>query len=111
MPDHEKLGNAESGSEETPEQKAQSEALQKMAQELEAPQVETEPTNSLPENFEDVLDNMELQKKMKMVSYGTTINELMDMASGGDGDEGIRQKYYPKWKDGDFKELLKRLGE
>mgnify|MGYP006992579423 CR=1 FL=1 len=44
------------------------------------------------------------------MSYHSTVDELMSMAEGGDGD-GIREQYYANWDDGDFVKLLDMLGE
>ena len=48
--------------------------------------------------------------------YYSVLNELRDMASGGDGGEcgaslSIREKYYPHFTDHDFSEVLRGLGE
>ena len=36
-------------------------------------------------------------------------NEFEDMAAGGDA-EGIRDQFYPGWRDEDFQEVLSALG-
>ncbi len=47
--------------------------------------------------------------------YYSVLNELRDMATGGDGGNGgnlsIREQYYPHFTDHDFSEVLRGLGE
>jgi len=48
--------------------------------------------------------------------YYSVLNELRDMASGGDGGESgsdlsIREQYYPNFSDHDFADVLRGLHE
>ena len=63
-----------------------------------------------PEGYDDKLDNLKFIKAKVPFQYPQTLDELRDMANGGDLD-GIRGQYYPGWEDNDFKSLLEELGE
>jgi hypothetical protein len=69
-----------------------------------------ESEDSLPENFEDALDNLTFQKKKVPMQYGSTIDEIRSMSSGGLAD-GVREEFYSGWTDGHFQKLLEQLGE
>jgi hypothetical protein len=63
--------------------------------------------SDLPEDFEDVLDNMMIQRKRSPGMFGSTQAQLEQMAQGEDAD-GARE-YYPGWTDDHFKKLLEAL--
>lgn len=69
-----------------------------------------EKSTHLPEDYEDVLNNLKFQKKNVPTSYETTSNEIRNMAKGGNAD-GVREEYYENWTDNNFKKLLEDLGE
>lgn len=65
---------------------------------------------SMPEDFEDQLDNLIFQKKRNVGSYLQTISQIRAMAVGENPD-GIRADYYSGWENKHFAELLKQMGE
>ena len=57
-----------------------------------------------------------LRTKQGKRIYHSVLNEIRDMALGGDAGEhgvglSIREYYYPHFSDEDFKEVLRGLGE
>ena len=68
---------------------------------------------SLPENFEDTLDNFNFLKKEGSPLYAFHLTWIKDMAKGVTSDEVLRtrNKSYSGWTDDNFKKLLEKLGE
>lgn len=55
------------------------------------------------------VDDVVTQYLMNKRSWEFAKLDFEDMADGGDG-EGIRNEYYPDWRDEDFQIVLARLG-
>lgn len=65
----------------------------------------------LPSNFNHQLEIFKKQKISDQEGYQMTVGELAEMAWGGTAT-GLRgEEMYEKWKDEDFLELLKQMGE
>ncbi len=65
---------------------------------------------SMPEGFQDQLDNLKFQKRRNVGSYSETLSQIRAMAAGENPD-GIRAEYYSGWENKHFVELLKQMGE
>ncbi len=72
---------------------------------------EFEVKKELPGNFNQQLEIFKKQKISNPQEYPTTVEELAEMAWGGTAT-GLRgDEMYEKWKDEDFLELLRQIGE
>ena len=70
-----------------------------------------------PEGFQEQLENLREIKKSAGAPGGgsayrlsSTLSDLEAMAAG-ENPEGIREEYYPGWKDSDFKKLLEEFAK
>lgn len=65
-----------------------------------------------PEGFADQVENLKFMKVRRggMDSYLQTIDQIREMAKGGD-PEDLREQYYKGWVDTDFADLLREVGE
>lgn len=75
------------------------------------PSSEIELEKKFPNNFNHQLEIFKKQKITDPEGYVSTVGELAEMAWGGTAT-GLRgDEMYEKWKDEDFLELLKQMGE
>ncbi|MBI2473851.1 hypothetical protein HYV70_04860 [Candidatus Uhrbacteria bacterium] len=69
-----------------------------------------EDSNALPINFDKTFEIFSKMKESDPTNYRLTMSEISEMAFGGSVN-GLRHEVYNDWKDADFLELLKKLGE
>lgn len=66
--------------------------------------------SGLPLNYNEKLQRLLQEKEAGGSSYRDILNDLFDMAKGGDAD-GRRKWYPPDWEDIHFQKLLEELME
>jgi hypothetical protein len=70
----------------------------------------TKESGDLPGDFGDKVENLQFQKEKQRMAFAETVDEIRDMAKGGNAG-GIREQFYAGWSDDHFRKLLEAAGE